>query len=174
MDRSQQPQAGFTLLEILIGLGILLFILFFVLKMNLVTSQLAYDNQIELERVCLARSAMEIVTAGLEAQIEDEIENNTLNTFLTKFELNEDVDILDVQYEITNDDENGIGFQDLVSSPFQLINKVTRVSRDNEDVAEYVEEDVEYEAIFVISVKAVPAGADPARYEPLKHCIIVE
>ncbi len=52
---------GFTFLEIMIGLGMLLFFMVFAVKMTSVAAGLAADNRDELQRVYWGRAAVEIV-----------------------------------------------------------------------------------------------------------------
>ena len=52
---------GFTFLEIMIGLGMLLFFMVFAVQMTSVAARLAADNRDELQRVYWGRAAVEIV-----------------------------------------------------------------------------------------------------------------
>lgn len=81
---------GFTFLEIMIGLGMLLFFMVFAVKMTSVAAGLAADNRDELQRVYWGRAAVEIVMEVVREKPDDffnadpdsvEIEDLTVDGF---------------------------------------------------------------------------------------------
>ena len=67
---------GFTFLEIMIGLGMLLFFMVFAVQMTSVAARLAADNRDELQRVYWGRAAVEIVMEVVREKPDDFFKNN--------------------------------------------------------------------------------------------------
>lgn len=68
---------GFTFLEIMIGLGMLMFFVVFAAKMAAVGGSLAADNRHELKRVYWGRAAVEIVMEVASAKPDDFFDTDT-------------------------------------------------------------------------------------------------
>ena len=67
---------GFTFLEIMIGLGMLLFFMVFAVQMTSVAAGLAADNRDELQRVYWGRAAVEIVMEVAREKPDDFFKDN--------------------------------------------------------------------------------------------------
>lgn len=60
-----RTQRGFSYLEILIGMGLLLLMVTFALKLSLTADELSYESQEQLQKIYICQSAMEMLLASV-------------------------------------------------------------------------------------------------------------